>query len=64
LNSITFMEALKTTPLNTASVVFFSLTIIGLLLVSYFIFQETINWVQAAGIFVIISGVIMVNYKY
>jgi multidrug transporter EmrE-like cation transporter len=61
LNSICFTEALKTIPLNTASAVFFSLTIVGLFLVSYFVFNEEMNWLRVAGTFVIVTGVIMIN---
>lgn len=61
LNSICFTEALKTISLNTASAVFFSLTIIGLCLVSYFWFQEAMSWKQVTGTFVIIAGVILIN---
>ena len=61
LNSICFTESLKQIPLNIASAVFFSITIIGLCLISYFWFQEATNWKQVAGIFVIIGGVIMLN---
>lgn len=61
LNSVCFTESLKQIPLNIASAVFFSITIIGLCLVSYFWFHEVTNWKQVAGIFVIIAGVVMVN---
>lgn len=61
LNSVCFTESLKTVPLNTASAVFFSLTIVGLCLVSHFIFHEAMNWKQVAGTFVIIGGVILIN---
>ena len=61
LNSICFTEALKTIPLNTASAVFFSLTIVGLFLVSYVLFKEDMNWLRVAGTFVIVAGVIMIN---
>jgi multidrug transporter EmrE-like cation transporter len=61
LNSICFTESLKSVPLNIASAVFFSVTVIGLCLMSYFWFQEALNWKQTAGIFVIIAGVVMVN---
>jgi multidrug transporter EmrE-like cation transporter len=61
LNSYCFTEALKNTPLNIASAIFFSVTIIGLCLVSYFWFQEPINFKQTLGIFIIIAGVLVVN---
>lgn len=63
LNSVCFTEALKTIPLNTASAIFFSLTIVGLFLVSYFIFSEHINWIKITGALVIIAGVAMINSK-
>lgn len=61
LNSICFTEALKTIPLNIASAVFFSLTIISLSMVSYLVFNEDMNWLHVAGTFVIIAGVVMIN---
>lgn len=61
LNSYCFTESLKTIPLGTASAVFFSLTIVGLFVVSYFIFNEGMNWLHIAGSFAIIAGVIMIN---
>lgn len=61
LNSICMTEALKTIPLNIASAVFFSLTIVGLLVVSYFLFNDVITWKQIAGTAIIIVGVIMIN---
>jgi len=63
LNSICFTESLKQLPLNIASAVFFSITIIGLCLVSYFWFHETTNWKQFLGIFIILIGVVLVNYN-
>ncbi len=61
LNSVCMTEALKTTPLNTASAVFFSLTIVGLFFVSHFIFHDAMNWKHIAGTFVIIAGVVLIN---
>lgn len=61
LNSICFTEALKTIPLNIASAVFFSLTIVSLSMVSYFVFNEEMNWLHIGGTFVIIAGVVMIN---
>lgn len=61
LNSICFTEALKDVPLNIVSAVFFSLTIISLTLVSYYLFNEQISPLHLTGVFVIAAGVIMVN---
>jgi multidrug transporter EmrE-like cation transporter len=61
LNSVCFTEALKTVSLNTASAVFFSLTIVGLFLFSYIVFHEGLSWMRVAGTFVICAGVIMIN---
>jgi multidrug transporter EmrE-like cation transporter len=61
LNSICFTEALKTLSLNSACAVFFSLTIVGLFLISHFIFHEAMNWKHVAGTFTIIAGVVMIN---
>ncbi len=61
LNSVCFTEALKTISLNTGSAIFFSLTIVGLFLVSYFWFHEAMNWKHITGTFVIIAGVILIN---
>ena len=63
INSVLFTEALKTVPLGIASAVFFSITIIGLFLVSHFYFHETVNLRQVLGVFVVIAGVVMVSYK-
>jgi len=61
LNSYCFTESLRSIPLNVACAVFFSLTIVGMCVVSYFLFHETMNWKQTLGIFAIIAGVILVN---
>lgn len=63
INSVLFTEALKTVPLGIASAVFFSITIIGLFLVSHFYFHEAVNMRQVVGVFVVIAGVVMVSYK-
>jgi multidrug transporter EmrE-like cation transporter len=60
-NSLFVTEALKTLPLNVVTSIFFSMTIVGLLLVSYFIFHEQLNYMRVAGIAVIISGVVIVT---
>lgn len=60
-NSLFVTEALKTLPLNVVTSVFFSMTIVGLLLVSYFIFHEQLNYMRVAGIMVIVTGVVMVT---
>lgn len=61
LNSLCFTKALETIPLNTAGAVFFSLTIVGLFLVSYFVFSEELTLLHVGGTVVIIAGVIMIN---
>lgn len=61
LNSICFTEALKTIPLNTASALFFSLTIVGLFLVAHFLFHDEMNWKHISGTFMIIAGVVLIN---
>lgn len=61
INSICVTEALKTLPLNIVSSIFFSMTIVGLLLVSYFVFHEPLNWIRVLGIFIIIAGVVLVS---
>ena len=63
LNSVCMTEALKTIPLNIASALFFSLTIIGLLFASYFIFKDALGWKQIIGTAIIIVGVVVVNLK-
>jgi multidrug transporter EmrE-like cation transporter len=63
INSILFTEALKTVPLHIAGAVFFSITIIGLFLVSHFYFHEPVTVRQVTGVFVIIAGVVMVSLK-
>lgn len=61
LNSVCMMESLKTIPLNIASAVFFSLSIVGLFFSAHFIFHDAMSWKQIAGTFVIIGGVILIN---
>ena len=61
INSVLFTECLKYITLATASAIFFSLTIVGLFLVSHFYFNEPVTTMRVAGIFVITAGVIMVS---
>lgn len=63
INSVLFTECLKEIPLSVASAIFFSLTIIGLFLVSHYYFKEEVTMLRTAGIFVITIGVIMVSLK-
>lgn len=63
INSILFTESLKVIPLGLASAIFFSITIIGLTLSSYFFFGEAISWFRVTGIFLIISGVLIITQK-
>ncbi len=63
LNSVLFMEALKGIQLQVASAIYFSLTIVGLFLASYFGFKEPVTILRMVGIAVIIAGVIMVQLK-
>ena len=61
INSVLFTESLKHISLQVASAVFFSVTIIGLFLVSHFYFGEEVTMMRAAGVFVITIGVVMVS---
>jgi len=63
LNSYLFMEALKSIPLQVATATYFSLTIVGLFLAAHFGFKEPVTMIRMAGIFLIISGVILVQLK-
>lgn len=63
INSVLFTESLKHMSLSVASAVFFSITIVGLFLVSHFYFNEEVTMIKTAGIFVITVGVIMVSLK-
>lgn len=63
VNSILFTECLKYIPLQVASAIFFSLTIVGLFLIAHFYFGETVSPMRVAGIFTIVAGVIMVSLK-
>ena len=63
LNSYYFTESLKGISLQVASTAFFSLTIVGLFLVSYFGFKEQVTVLRVAGVFVIVAGVVMVSLK-
>ena len=61
INSVLFMESLKYISLQSASAVYFALTIIGLFLVSYFGFKEQVSLQRLIGVTVIVVGVIMVS---
>lgn len=61
LNSYFFTECLKEIPLQVASAIFFSLTIIGLFLAAYFGFGEKITLMRFVGAVVIIVGVVIVS---
>lgn len=63
INSVLFTESLKQIPLGLASAVFFSITIIGLTLISYFFFNESLPWFRMVGIFLIILGVTIITQK-
>lgn len=60
-NSVLFTESLKYISLQVASTVFFSLTIVGLFLVSVFWFQEPYTLRRCLGAVVIVIGVIMIS---
>ncbi|MDB5284474.1 MAG: hypothetical protein JWO06_3549 [Bacteroidota bacterium] len=62
INSYLFTECLRAkVPLQTASAIFFSLTIIGLFLFGHFYFKETITPLGMVGAVLIIIGVIIVS---
>lgn len=63
INSVLFTEALKTIPMQVASAIFFSLTIVGLSLAAYFWFGEQFTTRQFVGIAIIIAGVVLVSLK-
>ena len=63
INSVLFTESLKSIPLQVASAIFFSVTIVGLFLVSYFYFNEHVTPMRIAGVLVITLGVIMVSLE-
>ena len=61
INSYLFTEALQKVSLQTASAIFFSLTIIGLFLVDHFYFGTSINTKGLLGGALIIAGVVLVS---
>ncbi len=63
INSLLFTECLKYIPLQVASAIFFSLTIVGLSLAAHFVFGEDVSVRQIIGTIVIIAGVILVSFK-
>ena len=63
LNSVLFTESLKEIPLHVASSIMFSLTIVGLFIVSYFFFNETITIWKLVGATLITSGVVVISMK-
>ena len=63
INSVLFAETLRFMSLQVASTLFFSLTIVGLYLVSVFWFNETVTLLRLAGAVVVIMGVVMMSVK-
>jgi len=63
INSILFTETLRFMSLQVASTLFFSLTIVGLYLVSVLWFNEPITMLRLGGASVIVVGVIMMSVK-
>src|SRR5579863_511239 len=63
INSYLFTEALKHVPLQVASAIFFSLTIVGLFLVSHFFFKESFSLFRLLGGGLIITGVIIISLE-
>lgn len=63
INSVLFAETLRFMSLQVASTLFFSLTIVGLYLVSVFWLNETVTLLRLAGAVVIIIGVVMMSVK-
>ncbi len=63
INSMLFTEALKTISLHVASAIFFSLTVVGLFLVSHLYFHEAVSAKQIAGLLLITGGVVLVSLK-
>ncbi len=63
INSVLFAETLRFISLQVASTIFFSLTIVGLYLVSVFWFNETITLLRLSGAAVIIIGVVVMSIK-
>lgn len=63
INSVLFTECLKYIPLQVASAIFFSITIVGLFLVAHFMFGEAVSYSRMGGIALIVAGVVMVSLK-
>lgn len=63
INSVLFAETLRFMSLQVASTLFFSLTIVGLYLVSVFWLNETVTLLRLAGAVVVIIGVVMMSVK-
>jgi multidrug transporter EmrE-like cation transporter len=61
INSYLFTEALQKVSLQTASAIFFSLTIVGLSLFSHFYFGEPVSTKGFMGVVLIIAGVVLVS---
>jgi multidrug transporter EmrE-like cation transporter len=61
INSYLFTECLKEIPLQVASAVFFSLTIVGLFIAAYLGFGEKISMMRLLGTALIIGGVVLVS---
>jgi small multidrug resistance pump len=63
INSILFTEALKTIPLGITSAIFFSLSVIGLVLVGHFLFGEEFSATTFIGGAFILAGVVIIFWK-
>jgi multidrug transporter EmrE-like cation transporter len=63
INSYLFTEALKYVPLQVASAIFFSLTIVGLFLISHFFFKEPVTLVRLLGGALITAGVVVISLE-
>jgi multidrug transporter EmrE-like cation transporter len=63
INSILFTETLKTIPLGISSAIFFSLTVIGLVLVGHFLFSEDFSVTTFVGGGFILVGVVLIFWN-
>lgn len=61
INSYLFMECLREIPLQVASAIYFSLTIVGLFIAAHYFFGESVSLMRLGGTALIIGGVVMVS---
>ena len=58
-----FAKSLKFKDLAITNIIWIVLSIVIVSIVSYFVFQEKLSYIQIIGIFVVLVGMVLVNVK-